>query len=468
MQSFKTNLLAGASALLLAVAFTAPASAANVNGGGSSLIAPYLAQAFDCNVTGVGQSLLWDTNAAAVTYQACPYSGSLTDTFQTATVGSGAGIKGFLTETAANLFAATATLPSGFTDVSFAVSDGPLTGSRTTVGSDIYAWENGTADTARGFSVTGTHARLLQFPLSIDPVAIAFNPVYDAQGDQLDIETNSGKLELTREAYCAIFNGDIHTWDDSRLTALNNGLTLTPGHTSVPMHLVGRSESSGTTQLFTRHLQVACDAEAALSHISHNFYTTVGGANFTPNGTGGVVGGPYTNSVSFTLVANSSGVSNAIAAQPGAIGYLGPDYTADFEAASGAPANGLPAAMLINFNDSTLYAASGSDATTAFGAQTLPSGATAQAEPSNWVPNATLANPAAGYPIIGTTNVILKTVYGSSSISTPIKSFMSWYYTVPVTGTSQSDDLLNAVGLAPLPNNWKSAIGTYAAANITP
>jgi phosphate transport system substrate-binding protein len=52
-----------------------------------------------------------------------------------------------------------------------------------------------------------------------------------------------------------IFNGSITTWNDPAVQALNNGATL-PGE---PIHVVFRSDESGTTDNFQKYLDGASD-----------------------------------------------------------------------------------------------------------------------------------------------------------------------------------------------------------------
>src|SRR5262249_16958215 len=123
------------------------------------------------------------------------------------------------------------------------------------------------------------YGALVQFPVLIAPVVIAYDPVYKKvrNGDNSVTEytfnihrpraDGSGALRLDRDTYCKIFNGQITDWNDAAIKALNGGVSLkdpadpTPvGSWSVPMQITGRFESSGTTSIFTRHLAAACAA----------------------------------------------------------------------------------------------------------------------------------------------------------------------------------------------------------------
>ena len=70
------------------------------------------------------------------------------------------------------------------------------------------------------------------------------------------------ELKLPRDAYIAIFTGKITKWNDPKLVAANPGVKLPDENITV----VARSDSSGTTYVFTGHL----------SAVSEEFKSTVG------------------------------------------------------------------------------------------------------------------------------------------------------------------------------------------------
>ena len=62
-------------------------------------------------------------------------------------------------------------------------------------------------------------------------------------------------LNLDGPTAAKIFNGTIKTWNDPAITALNNGTTLP----DLPIHVVFRSDESGTTDNFQHYLDTASD-----------------------------------------------------------------------------------------------------------------------------------------------------------------------------------------------------------------
>jgi phosphate transport system substrate-binding protein len=84
---------------------------------------------------------------------------------------------------------------------------------------------------------------LVQFPLCVGGVV----PVVNLEG------VTDGQLKLDADVLARIYTGDITTWSDPAVTALNPGLTLP----DAKINVVHRSDSSGTTWIFTNYLQAA-------------------------------------------------------------------------------------------------------------------------------------------------------------------------------------------------------------------
>jgi len=81
---------------------------------------------------------------------------------------------------------------------------------------------------------------LMQFPTVIGGVV----PVMNLPG------VNPGQLKLSGEVLAQIFIGDIKTWGDPRIAALNAGVKLP----NIPITVVHRSDGSGTSFIFTTYL----------------------------------------------------------------------------------------------------------------------------------------------------------------------------------------------------------------------
>ncbi len=61
-------------------------------------------------------------------------------------------------------------------------------------------------------------------------------------------------LKLSREAFCGIVDGSVKTWNDPLIAKANEGAKLP----AEPITFVHRSDGSGTTSIFTKHIVKAC------------------------------------------------------------------------------------------------------------------------------------------------------------------------------------------------------------------
>ena len=89
-----------------------------------------------------------------------------------------------------------------------------------------------------GFAACVPDTGYLQVPAYISPIAVIFN----VEGVE--------ELNLDATTLAKIFKGDITTWDDAAIAALNEGTTLP----SAPITAVHRSDDSGTTKNFADYL----------------------------------------------------------------------------------------------------------------------------------------------------------------------------------------------------------------------
>jgi phosphate transport system substrate-binding protein len=80
-------------------------------------------------------------------------------------------------------------------------------------------------------------------PVVFGPIAVTYNV------------TGVTTLNLDGPTTAKIFNGTIKTWNDPAITALNAGTALP----SLPIHVVFRSDQSGTTDNFQQYLDAASD-----------------------------------------------------------------------------------------------------------------------------------------------------------------------------------------------------------------
>jgi phosphate transport system substrate-binding protein len=79
-------------------------------------------------------------------------------------------------------------------------------------------------------------------------------------------------LKLSREAFCGIIDGTVKTWNDPKIAKDNAGATLP----DVPVTFVSRSDGSGTTSIFSKHIKKACPGWALESGKSVEWGVGIG------------------------------------------------------------------------------------------------------------------------------------------------------------------------------------------------
>lgn len=551
MLKFKSMMLTGACAL--AVGVTGMAGTASAKdpttfwGGGSSLISVYMVQAFNCY--GQPQPLIIRSPLSLQDINPFNYTGTKGAPQNCATehvtkkaafhfdsAGSGVGIAGIYSHDPAS------TAPNGYGDIdpnqngeqdmpyiSFGMSDAGLSAS------DVDVYNNGNDDNGPNAACSvplqkvcvvapGQTAHppttypnpkehrgaLVQFPISVDPVAFAYDPVYKKVNNGGTVTSykfnihfahadGSGGLRLDKDTYCAIFNGvaeggnAITNWNDPRLKALNGGDSLADpadpnaGSFSVPLQIVGRSDSSGTTSIFTRHLAHVCgtlginDPNNQYADGATTLPVSLQGGTFDGTNVSGEVLGKFTlangnnNVAKYVAFRDTPGVGQTL--QWGKLGYMGSDFAAPYNQVNGQNDYNLSTADLKN-EAGKFEAANGANALTAFGSIQPPqsdskghydlsncpnANARCRAHPYDWAEPVSklsaLAAPTAStaYPVVGTTNVLLYTCYADKKVAKFVKKFFTWYTKNQVV-QEVPDGLLTKNGLASLPTNWRTAI----------
>ena len=239
---------------------------------------------------------------------------------------------------------------------------------------------------------------VLYFPVQIGPIAIAYN-LSGVTGLKLDAPT-----------LAKIFQGQITTWNDPAIKALNPSANLP----STPITLEVRADSSGTTANFSQYL-----VDAAGSAWKLNTASTISWPKTAHASTGG------------------SGLASAVKSTNGAIGYV------DFSTATAA---GLSAASVKN----------------SAGDYVAPSPASAAAAATHVTPKADLTfltadEPGAtSYPITYQSWDLVYEQQSSANDAAMLKAYLGY-----VLGAGQQ--LLNGLNLAPLP----SAIDSAAVAQLS-
>lgn len=225
-------------------------------------------------------------------------------------------------------------------------------------------------------------------------------------------------LNLTSAQLCGIFAGTITDW-----SAISSA--------SGPITVVYRSNSSGTSEILTRHLNSQCPTQFG---VNSTFSTARLGAL------------PVNN----FPVTTSPAMAAKVATTDGTIGYVGPE---DVDATNNA------VVAKVNSNLPTVgnvTVALASDPT-----YKAPQTAADRAVPANWAK--TLANPPSGYSIVGYTFLVFNQCYKDSTDTAKVRSFIGRHYNVP--DTANNDDEIIAAKLIPLTDSttlgyddWKQAV----------
>ncbi|MFZ0089144.1 MAG: phosphate ABC transporter substrate-binding protein PstS [Solirubrobacteraceae bacterium] len=246
--------------------------------------------------------------------------------------------------------------------------------------------------------IKGMKGPVLQFPVAFGAITVSYNLPGIKSGLKLDGPTIAN-----------IFSGKIKTWNDPAIKSLNPGMSLP----STAITVVHRSDSSGTTNGFTKYL----------SAVSPTWQSSIGFGKDVkwPVGTG---------------AAKNSGVAAAVKQTSGAVGYIEQAY---------ALLNGFTYASVKNSKGTyvlptianTSAAANGIQVPADLGISTINS------------PNA------AAYPIVSQTFIDVykdpcKDGKASSSTAKGLKSFLSYAFGAGQKTLGASS---NQLPYAPLPSS---------------
>ncbi len=209
-------------------------------------------------------------------------------------------------------------------------------------------------------------------------------------------------LKLPRDVYPAIFTGEVTRWNDPKIVAANPGVTLP----DQPITVVRRSDSSGTTFVFTKHL----------SAISDTFETKMG--------TGTTVQWP--SLPTFVGAPRNDGVTATVMQTPGAIGYIEWGF---------AKLSNLPTALLQNKDGAYVLG----DA--AGGAAALASAELSGDDLRIWVQDPSGAE---SYPITTFTWMLFYQSHGRPQIAEGLRQMANWAMD---SGQAMAEEL----GYVPLP-----------------
>ncbi|GAA1073416.1 phosphate ABC transporter substrate-binding protein PstS [Nocardiopsis metallicus] len=235
----------------------------------------------------------------------------------------------------------------------------------------------------------------LQFPVVFGSVVVAFdNPDLDG-------------IVLDAEAVAGIFAGEITNYTDPAIADLNPDMDL-PDDEIIPVH---RSDSSGTTEVFTHYLSTEVDWWA-------EEYGSGGEIDWAP----GLVGGQ-----------GNDGVAQGISQNPGGVGYVNQAFVQEA---------GLAAAQIINADGEPI--APTLESTTA---------ASEEAEIPEDFRFSIDGIGGEGYPIAGTNWIFTYTCGYDQADADAIIDFWTWALT-----DETANDVVAELGYAPLGDELKDRV----------
>ncbi|VWB14839.1 ABC-type phosphate transport system periplasmic component-like protein [Burkholderia lata] len=390
-----------------------------IQGGGSSLVAPTIGSVSNAN-SEIG---LFGTSEGTFTY----YS-----------VGSGAGQNAFLNNQP-TFFGAGVT-----GTVHFANSDAALTTAQVT------AYNNTGLGTTNG--------PLIQIPYIVTAITV---PVVNAPAVTSSVtpQTTPGQahsIALNDNDLCGIFSGALTNWNQVTNPETNTAYSL-----NAPIKVVYRSDSSGTSELLTRHLAAVCTTANTKAGVTFVDSLTFANTTAFPAGVpSNFVGASGSGGVRGSLTSLSSAGTAAVA-------YLSPDYTNTFLASQSSVVTSsgalqLPIASLYNTTAKAYYAPTYANATKALGTISTPADPT---NPNAWVPvsgsdYAALANPSAGYPVSGTSQIILSQCYSNAAAGTAVHDFLNNHYM-----NASYASVVHGNGFDTVPSSFQTAISANFLSN---
>ena len=271
-----------------------------------------------------------------------------------------------------------------------------------------------------------TWGKLIQVPSFATSVAIPFN------------KAGTNAVDLSVHQLCGVFSGRLTNWKQISGSGRTGAIIV-----------VYQSESSGTTELFTRFLNAKCNEakKFAVTTTFQDSYGFVAGVSAATLPAGAVPAD------------TSKAAMNALSAREGRITYMSPAYAAS---------------TLAGLEDATKvakvsgYSPAPANISAAIGqilapTQTRPDGSRIDdTDQFNWVPvfgasnygSATFAYPSNGYPILGFTNLIFSQCYANAAQTAQVQDFFLLHYDAALN----NDAVISDNRFVPLPANWKQAV----------
>jgi phosphate transport system substrate-binding protein len=308
----------------------------------------------------------------------------------------------------------------------------------------------GERTTIEGVANIGTNYTVI--PAAAGPVAVVYNlPGLKQKISSTSTRTTAATLRLNGELICGIYSGQIKKWNNTKIKALNPLVTNLP---SSDIKVVGRSDSSGTTFIFTSYLgksataaQKQCGMHSQFgSNVDANFDDSpTSAADFVPTKVqpGTYFGAMRTALGTAAIVGKSGngGIAPYVKSTVGTISYVESSYATKYSLSTAALETKSKFTSGTNRNKFNYLKPTAAGAVAALTAHAAVAGQ----DPIN--PTATYVQPVfatgtSSYPIVGYSWLILYTNFVPATSTTVGKgqvqglvAFLNWALTTGQTST---------------------------------
>ena len=246
---------------------------------------------------------------------------------------------------------------------------------------------------------------LMNVPLAISSQFIAYN-----------VPQVSGHLKLTGKLLSEIYQGQVTSWNNSQIKALNPMVNLP----DIPIVTLHRSDSSGDTFLFTSFLS---DTDPTGWGQKYSYSTSIQFPN-TPGAEG---------------AEKNSGMLATCQATKGCIAYIGVSY--------------LTKALQAGLGEAELQNKSGNFELPSQAAISAEAEGFASETPASGTISMIFGPATDGYPIVNYEYAIVQSHQSSSTTAGAIQAFLAW--TIDPAGGNAST-YLDQVGFVPLPTQVRN------------
>ena len=284
-------------------------------------------------------------------------------------------------------------------------------------------------------------------PAIAGPIAVVYNlPGLKQKVSSGSAKTTAATLRLNGELVCDIYSGQITKWNDAKIKKLNPLVTNLP---SSEIKVVGRSDTSGTTYIFTSYLGKSATAAQKQCGMHSNF-TSATEANFADSPASATDFVPVTTqpgtyfaamrtALGATAIVGKSGnggIAPYVKNTTGTISYVESSYATKYTLSTAALETKSKFTSGTNKGKFNYLKPSTAGAVTAM---TAAATAESPVNPSTSYVQPVFATGTSSYPIVGYSWLLLYTNWNPGSVSKGqvqgLVAFLNWALTEGQTST---------------------------------